>query len=203
MQEKYEKMQDLITDQFFKQRVFLAFKQACLESQTETNLNYFKAWRRFCEQARKNKYHAKKEALVEKIFGNRTEKLLKQCFDAMRFDNMNMKFEECRGELEKAIPERQEMQRKRDDLVKVQSTRKKRDLIRDAFKRYNNMTYRALMIWKDACKHHNHTMDRVKMRLINMHRNRLQEAFYKWKKGGDSMVMTEMTEFTEDCMNEN
>ena len=46
-------------------------------------------------------------------------------------------------------------------------------------------------------------MDRVKMRLINMHRGRLQEAFYKWKKGQDTMVMEEMTTFTEECMNEN
>ena len=59
------------------------------------------------------------------------------------------------------------------------------------------------MIWRDAAKHHNHTMNRVKIRLINEHKRRLNWAFQKMKEGADKGVHMEMMEMTEDCMNDN
>ena len=47
----------------------------------------YQAWKNWCEQSRKDKFFAKKETLVANIEGVRTERLLKQCFDAIRFGN--------------------------------------------------------------------------------------------------------------------
>ena len=46
-------------------------------------------------------------------------------------------------------------------------------------------------------------MERVKMRLINEHKRRLNHAFMKWKEGADKGVHMEMMVMTEDVMNEN
>mmetsp|Transcript_39163 Transcript_39163/g.37522 ORF Transcript_39163/g.37522 Transcript_39163/m.37522 type:complete len:83 (+) Transcript_39163:1376-1624(+) len=82
-------MSQLVTDQWFKQRVFLALRQACLESKTEDCVQKFKAWKNWCEKARENKYFVKKELLVERLDGTRMDRLLRQCFDAIKFNNMN------------------------------------------------------------------------------------------------------------------
>lgn len=49
--------------------------------------------------------------MVEKIEGTRTEMLIKRVFDAIRFSNVNDKFEATRQELEDKIPIRQELER--------------------------------------------------------------------------------------------
>ena len=50
--------------------------------------------------------------------GVRTERLLKACFDAIRFGNTQRKFEETRAVLEAKIPEREELEYKKDCLAK-------------------------------------------------------------------------------------
>ena len=47
----------------------------------------FLAWKNWCEQSRKDKFFARKEALVGNMEGVRTERLLKAVFDAIRFSN--------------------------------------------------------------------------------------------------------------------
>lgn len=46
-------------------------------------------------------------------------------------------------------------------------------------------------------------MNRVKMRLIEQHKRRLNWAFMAWKEGADKGVHMEMMVMTEDVMNEN
>jgi len=46
-------------------------------------------------------------------------------------------------------------------------------------------------------------MERVKLRLINEHKRRLNWAFMKWKEGADKGIHMEMMVMTEDVMNEN
>jgi hypothetical protein len=96
LEDRYDKMSNLITNMWFKQKVFLAMKLAVLNAQSEFEIVKFKAWKQWCETSRKNKYFLKKEILVDKIHGTRTEMLLKKCFDAIRFSNVNDKFEATR-----------------------------------------------------------------------------------------------------------
>ena len=78
----------------------------------------FQAWKNWCEQSRKDKFFQRKEALVGNMEGVRTERLLKACFDAIRFGNTQRKFEETRAVLEAKIPEREELEYKKDCLAK-------------------------------------------------------------------------------------
>ena len=87
----------------------------------------FEAWKNWCEQSRKDKFFAKKSTLIDNLWGVRTERLLKQCFDAIRFSNTNMKFETMRMELEAKIPEREDLEFKRECLEKQTATKTKRD----------------------------------------------------------------------------
>lgn len=111
LEERYEKMNHLITQMWFKQKVFLAFKLAVMNAQADNEIVKFKAWKSWCEKSRNDKYFAKKELLVAKIEGTRTEMLLKRVFDAIRYSNINDKFESTRQELEDKIPIRQELER--------------------------------------------------------------------------------------------
>ena len=47
----------------------------------------FRAWKNWCEAQRKKKFFDKKEVMVGNIEGLRTERLLKRCFDAIKFFN--------------------------------------------------------------------------------------------------------------------
>jgi hypothetical protein len=104
LEDRYDTMSHLITTMWFKQKVFLAMKLAVLNSQSEHEIVKFKAWKSWCENSRKNKYFDKKELLVEKIEGTKTEMLLKRVFDSIRYSNVNDKFEATRQELEDKIP---------------------------------------------------------------------------------------------------
>ena len=57
--------------------------------------------------------------MVEKIYGVKTEMLLKRCFDAIRYSIVNEKFEATRMELEEKIPIRHELERQKDELIKM------------------------------------------------------------------------------------
>lgn len=89
-------MSNLVTTMWFKQKVFLSFKLAIMNQQAENEIVKFKAWKSWCENSRNEKYFAKKELLVQKIEGTRTEMLLKRVFDAIRYSNVNDKFEATR-----------------------------------------------------------------------------------------------------------
>jgi len=46
-------------------------------------------------------------------------------------------------------------------------------------------------------------MNRVKLRLIELHKRNVSYAFFKWKESIDKKHMVELVSFTEDLMNEN
>lgn len=101
LEERYENMSELITNLWFKQRVFLALRHAALESKTENSVLKFKAWKSWCEKARKTKYFERKKILIERLEGTRADRLLRKYFDAIRFHNINRKYEETKEELDK------------------------------------------------------------------------------------------------------
>lgn len=90
----------------------------------------FMAWKNWCEQSRKDKFFARKTALVENIECVRKDRLLKQCFDAIKFSNTNNKFESTRAILESKIPEREELEYKRECLAKQTATKTKYHALR-------------------------------------------------------------------------
>ena len=163
----------------------------------------FMAWKNWCEQSRKDKFFARKEALVGNIECVRRDRLLKQVFDAIRFSNTNEKFEMTRAVLESKIPEREELEFKRECLAKQTATKTKYHALRQCYLKHCDVLYQALMIWKQNCQHYTHNMDRVKLRLIEQHKRRLNWAFMQWKNGADKSVHMEMMVMTEDVMNEN
>ena len=163
-------MSELITNMWFKQKVFLAMKLQVMNAQADHEVVKFKAWKSWCENSRNEKYFAKKELLIQKIEGTRTEMLLKRVFDAVRYSNVNDKFEATRQELEDKIPLRQELERQKDELIKMSNQKDKAQLFRNFMKRHQDVMYRALSVWKDNCKYYNVTTERVKLRLINLHK---------------------------------
>jgi len=46
-------------------------------------------------------------------------------------------------------------------------------------------------------------MDRVKLRLINLHKQSLSKALFKWKEHSDKKHMVQLAVMTEDLQNEN
>jgi len=163
-------MSELITNMWFKQKVFLAMKLQVMNAQADHEVVKFKAWKSWCENSRNEKYFAKKELLIQKIEGTRTEMLLKRVFDAVRYSNVNDKFEATRQELEDKIPLRQELERQKDELIKMSNQKDKAQLFRNFMKRHQDVMYRALSVWKDNCKYYKVTTERVKLRLINLHK---------------------------------
>lgn len=174
-----------------------------MESKTESSMMKFKAWKNWCENARQKKYFMRKKLLVSRLQGLRSERLLKQCFDAIRFGNIQRNYEETRDRLEREIPVREELEKKRDTLIKMNKQKDKYNLFRQCCIRYSDLKYRALMLWKENVQYHNHTMQRVKLRLIELHKRSLSGAFFKWKETIDKKHMVELMTFTEDLMNEN
>ena len=170
LEEKYEKMSDLITKMWIKQKIFLAMKLAVMNSQSEYEIVKFKTWKSWCESSRNKKYFEKKSLLVDKIEGTRTEMLLKRCFDGIRYFNINSKFEATKRELEDKIPVRQELERQKDELIKMSNQKDKSNVFRNFVKRHHDVMYRALIIWRENLRFYHHNMDRMKIRLINLHK---------------------------------
>jgi hypothetical protein len=59
------------------------------------------------------------------------------------------------------------------------------------------------MVWKENIEFVKKTMQRAKLRLIELHRRNLSVAFAKWREGADRKHMVELLGVTEDLMNEN
>lgn len=51
------------------------------------------------------------------------------------------------------------------------------------------MMYKAIEKWRDNCRYYKHNMDRFKLRLINLHKQNLSKAIYKWKGASDEKQM--------------
>ena len=196
-------MSGAVTELWFKQRVFLGLKQACLESKSESSMMKFRAWKEWCEKARRQKYFNRKEQLVERLAGVRTERLLKRCYDAIRYANVLHRYEETKEQLEREIPVREELQRKKESLQKANSGKDKYNLFRQMCIRYADVKYRALVIWKDNVDYYKRTMNRVKLRLIETHKRSLTHLFYRWKEAIDKKHMVELVSYSEDLLNDN
>lgn len=196
-------MGQIITTMWFKQKVFLSLKLAVMNQQAEREVTKFQTWKAWCEQARKDKYHEKKALMVDKIDGTRTEMLLKRVFDAIRYSNVNDKFEATRQELEEKIPIRQELERQKDELIKMSNQKDKINLFKQAFKRYQDLLFRGWQEWRERVKYHNHTIKRLTLRLINLHRQNLSKAFFRWKEVCDKRNLKLLSVTTEDLQNEN
>lgn len=57
-------------------------------------------------------------------------------FDAFKFYKVNKKYEETKEQLDKEIPIREGLEKKRENLIKVSNTKDKENLIRNMIKRY-------------------------------------------------------------------
>jgi hypothetical protein len=88
-------------------------------------------------------------------------------------------------------------------LIKTNKTKDKYNLFRQCCIRYADLKYRALMVWKENVEYYKHSMQRVKLRLIELHKRNLSAVFFRWKEMCDKKQMVEMVSFTEDLVNEN
>lgn len=118
MQKQYETLSTIVTETWFKQRVFLGFKHAVQQERIEATNNKVKSWKTWCDTSRDKKYFKKKSLLIKKIEGIRTERLIKKVFDALRYANVQRKFEETRDLLNAKEPEKKELEYRKDCLIK-------------------------------------------------------------------------------------
>ena len=52
----------------------------------------------------------------------------------------------------------------------MSSQKDKAQLFRNFMKRYQDVMYRGLSIWRENVRFYKHNMDRMKLRLINLHK---------------------------------
>ena len=86
---------------------------------------------------------------------------------------MQTKFEATRDELLLKIPEKENLEYRRDCLINNAAQRTKLHNFRQFYLRHCDLTYRALQVWKENCVHYRHTMNRFKMQLTHWHNIRL------------------------------
>lgn len=79
----------------------------------------------------------------------------------------------------------------------------KSNVFRNCIKRHHDVMYRALMVWKENMRYYDHTMDRILIRMINLHKRNLATSFFKWKQYTDKIHMRELDIETENLQNEN
>lgn len=140
--------------------------------------------------------------MIERLQGVRTERSVKQCFDAIRYCNVLEKYEATRARLGEEIPIREELERRRDTLIKHNRTKDKYNQLRKWCIRVSDAKYRALQVWKENLTYWKRTMNRMKLRLIELHRRNLSVAFSKWREGSDRKRMVQLLVVTEDLMND-
>jgi len=141
--------------------------------------------------------------MIERLQGVRAERLVKQCFDAIRYCNVLEKYEVTKAKLGEEIPIREELERKRDNMIKMHRNKDKYNALRKWCIRVSDAKYRALMVWKENIQYWKRTMNRVSLRLIELHRRNLSTAFLRWREGADRLRVVELLGVTEDLMNEN
>lgn len=71
-------------------------------------------------------------------------------------------------------------------------------MFRNFMKKYQDVMYRALVIWKDVVKYHKHNMERTKLRLVNLHKQNLSKALFKWKEAADKKSLKHLEVMAED-----
>lgn len=98
---------------------------------------------------------------------------------------------------------RQELELKRDTLIKTYRSKDKYNALRKCCMRYSDAKFRAISVWRENISFFNRTMNRAKLRLIELHRRNLSVAFVKWREGSDRRHMVELLGHTEDLINEN
>ena len=59
------------------------------------------------------------------------------------------------------------------------------------------------MVWKENISYWKRTMNRVNLRITELHRRNLSTAFLRWIEGADRLRVVELLGVTEDLMNEN
>lgn len=192
-----------MTDTWFKQRVFLGLKHACQQQKAETACVKFTAWKNWCETARKKKYFEKKELLVDKIQAIRTERLMKKVWDSIRFGNIQSKFEKTRDILNDKIPEKMELEYRKECLIRNTAQQTKMHVLRQCYLRHCDHMYKALLIWKNAVIFKKQVLQRLKLRLIDEHKRRLRIAYMRWKESTDKKIHVDLLKVTEDHINEN
>ena len=133
----------------------------------------------------------------------RAERLFKQCYDAIRYNNVLEKFEATRDRLNQEIPVRQDLERQRDNIIRSNVQKDKYNALRKCCMRYSDAKYRAIIVWKENISYFKRTMNRAKLRLIELHRINLSIAFMKWREGSDRLHMIDLLNQTEDLKNEN
>ena len=163
----------------------------------------FSAWKSWCETAREQKYFHNKVLIIDKIQGLRTERLMRKAFDAIRYGNMQQRFETTRDQLNERLPERQELEYRKDCIIKNTNTRTKAHVLRNCYLRNCDHQYRAIKIWKLYCIYHKHICNRVNLLLKQKHNRFLRMAFMRWKADADKQVHNDLIKVNEDCRNEN
>lgn len=141
--------------------------------------------------------------MVERLQGVRTERLLKQVWDTIRYCNVLEKYEATKERLGQEIPVRMELEVKRDQLIKQYRMKDKYNLFRKCCIRYADARYRALMVWKENIAYFKRIMARTKLRMIEQHRRNLAKAFLRWREGSSRKTLLSLLGTTEDLLNEN
>jgi len=142
-------------------------------SRTERTTEKFQEWKTRCLATRARKYFIRKKIMIERLQGVRAERLAKQCFDAIKYCNVLEKYEETKFKLGEEIPIREELERKRDQMIKNHRIKDKYNILRKWCIRVSDAKYRALMVWKENLQYWKRTMNRVSLRLIELHRRNL------------------------------
>lgn len=130
--------------------------------------------------------------IIDKIQGLRTERALRKAFDAIRYGNMQTKFETTRDQLNERLPERQELEYRKDCIIKNTNTRTKAHVLRNMYLRNCDHQYRALKIWKLFCTYHKHICNRVQLLLKQKQQRFLRMAYMRWKADADKKVHNDL-----------
>ena len=105
--------------------------------------------------------------------------------------------------MDKEIPIREDLERKRDTMLKLNMSKDKYNLFRNLCIRVADVKYRALQIWKENIAYEKDILKKIKLRIIEIHKKRQSKAFFKWKESIDKKHVVELVMFTEDLINEN
>lgn len=133
----------------------------------------------------------------------RIERLLRKCFDAIRYGNLLVRYESTRDVLKEKLPERNELEYRRDCIVKNSNSRTKLQVLRNCYLRHCDHMYRGLKIWKNYCVYHSHVCKRINLLMDQKYKRYLRMALMRWKADTDKKVHNELLKANEDCLNEN
>jgi hypothetical protein len=108
--ERYEMLHKMFTETRFKQKVFLALKEGIEVEKDEKFDGKFGAWRNWCDMIKYQKFFKRAKYLTNKMSGERNTRLVKQVFDAIKYNKVNERLEKAAGELAVEKPLRQNLE---------------------------------------------------------------------------------------------